>query len=502
MLFNSVDFLIFFPVAALFYFVIPQKARPAWLLAASYYFYMSWNPKYAILIAATTLVTWAAGIMIEKNPDAAQKEAGGKRADRTALLVLCLVFNLGILFFFKYFDFVFGSIQAVFNGIGLHARVPVLSLVLPVGISFYTFQALGYVIDVYRGEVKAERSLLHYALFISFFPQLVAGPIERSKNLLHQIREPHSFDPARAVDGLLLMGWGFFEKMVLADRLSVVVDEVYNHYTSYSGLQIALATVLFAFQIYCDFSGYSDIAIGAARIMGFTLMKNFKSPYYAVTVSEFWRRWHISLTTWFRDYVYIPLGGNRCARWKWCRNLLLTFSLSGLWHGASWHFVVWGLLNGLYQVIGRISEPFRAAAKKKLKISQESPVWRIWQGLLTFVMVDFAWMFFRADGFFTALRMIQHGACHIGLEVELTPYNILEACSAGTGKKEFLVAMAGLFLLMLVDHIRQRVDLKAVLRKQNILVRYSVYYVMIFVLLIFGVYGPEYDAASFIYFQF
>lgn len=505
MLFNSTGFLVFFPVVALVYFLVPQKFRPAWLLAASYYFYMSWNPRYAVLIAATTLCTWAAGWALDagrQGQSGAQEQNAARRIKRRWVLLGSLVFSLGILFFFKYFNFFAENLNALLRVAGAQARMPVLDLVLPVGISFYTFQALGYVIDVWRGETRAEKNLLYYALFISFFPQLVAGPIERSKNLLHQIRAEQVFEPQRVLDGLLLMGWGFIEKVVLADRIAILVNEVYNNYQSYTGLQIALATVLFAFQIYCDFAGYSDIAVGAARVMGFKLMKNFQSPYYATTVGDFWRRWHISLTTWFRDYVYIPLGGNRCSSWKWCRNLLVTFALSGLWHGASWNFVIWGLLNGLYQVIGRFTGPVRAAVKQGLHIPEKSWLWRVLQGVMTFLLVDFAWMFFRANGAGAAFGMIGHAIENTGLSVLLHPGSLLEACSIGMRKKEFAVMLLGLAGLMLVDYVRPRVDLKAALRKKHIVVRYCVYYAMIFTILIFGVYGPVYDPSAFIYFQF
>lgn len=502
MLFNSTSFLVFFPVVALVYFWIPQKFRPAWLLASSYYFYMSWNPHYAVLIAAVTLCTWAAGCVLDAGRLGVQGQNDARRIKKRWVLIGCLVFCLGILFFFKYFNFFAQNLNALLQFAGTKARMPVLDLVLPVGISFYTFQALGYVIDVWRGEAQAEKNLLYYALFISFFPQLVAGPIERSKNLLHQIRQPHVFEPERVLDGLLLMGWGFIEKLVLADRAAILVNEVYNNYQNYTGLQIALATVLFAFQIYCDFAGYSDIAIGAARVMGFTLMKNFKSPYYATTVSDFWRRWHISLTTWFRDYVYIPLGGNRCSSWKWCRNLLVTFSLSGLWHGASWSFVIWGVLNGLYQVVGRFTGPVRTAAKQALHIPEKTWPWRLLQGIMTFLLVDFAWLFFRANGVFAAFGMIRRAIENIGLSVLAHPGSLLEACSIGMRKREFAVLLLGLAALMLVDYVRPRVDLKAALRRKNIFVRYLVYYAMIFTILIFGVYGPVYDASTFIYFQF
>ena len=356
MLFHSGSFLIFFPIVSLVYFLVPRRAKHLWLLGASYYFYMSWNPEYALLILVSTVSTWGSALFLS-----ARRQRPGKGRGRAGRWCLagCVALNLGILFFFKYYGFAAESVRGLFALGHISLELPAFDVLLPVGISFYTFQAIGYLVDVWRGEVAAERNFLRYALFLSFFPQLVAGPIERSRNLLHQIHEPQRFDFGRAKDGLLLMGWGFFQKLVVADRIAVLVDGVYGDYTSHSGLQILLATVLFAFQIYCDFAGYSDIAIGAARVMGFALTKNFRSPYFATTVSGFWRDWHISLTTWFRDYVYIPLGGNRRGRARKYRNLLLTFGASGLWHGAGWNFVAWGLLNGLYQVAGDMTRTLR-----------------------------------------------------------------------------------------------------------------------------------------------
>ena len=500
MLFNSVHFLVFFPIVVLIYYLIPQRVKYLWLLAASYYFYMSWNPGYALLILVSTVATWGSALILA---------ACGQRSDRKTqkrkrwFLAGCILLNLGILFFFKYYVFAADSIGKLCGFLGISIQMPVFDVLLPVGISFYTFQALGYLFDVHRGEIPAERNFLRYALFISFFPQLVAGPIERSRNLMHQLYEPHKFDFRRVKDGLLLMGWGFFQKLVIADRIAVLVDTVYGDYTCYSGMQIALATLLFAFQIYCDFAGYSDIAVGAARVMGFTLTKNFKSPYFATTVSGFWRSWHISLTTWFRDYVYIPLGGNRCGKGRKYRNLLLTFAVSGLWHGAGWNFVVWGMLNGLYQVAGDLTGSLRARLQEKLHIHTDCGSYRLVQGVVTFLLVDFAWLFFRAESLETALQMLWHGIHNIGLFSFFDPDNMLGIQTIALSEKSFFLMLLGLVILMLVDYLKKRgTDFKAALARQNIWFRWLVYYMLIFGILIFGVYGPEYDASTFIYFQF
>lgn len=497
MLFNSIDFLIFFPIVALIYFLIPQRVRYLWLLAASYYFYMSWDSQYALLIATSTVITWATGLLLEN-----VKNNNNASFQKKIILIFCLLINLGILFFFKYYNFALSNIRTVFHYLGISVQVPTFDVMLPVGISFYTFQAIGYIIDVYRGEMKAEHNLLRYALFISFFPQLVAGPIERSKNLMHQIYEIHSFNPQKVRDGLLLMIWGFFEKLVLADRIAILVTAVYEDYNAYTGAQIAVATILFAFQIYCDFAGYSDIAIGAARVMGFELMKNFKSPYFATTVSAFWRNWHISLTSWFRDYVYIPLGGNRCSKWKWCRNLLITFSVSGLWHGASWSFVIWGGVNGLYQIIGKLTKPYRLMLQRCLGIQTDCASYKVFQRLITFTLVDFAWLFFRASSFRIAVELLLHSIRQPDLFSLIDPNTLMGISTINMPEKDFYVMLLGLIILLLVDYFRPKVDLKAILDRQNIVFRYIVYYALIFTVLIWGVYGPEYDASMFIYFQF
>ena len=492
--FNSLAFLIYLPIVVAVHWLLPHRWRKYWLLAASYFFYMYWNPLFILLILFSTAVDYLCSLGMERRRD--------KPGIMKALLLASVCMNLGLLFFFKYWDFFGETVNSLCAAASIPYRVPALNLILPVGISFYTFQTMSYTIDVYRGDQTAERDPVSFALFVTYFPQLVAGPIERSKNLMHQLHEPHFFDPKRVRDGLLLMGWGFFEKLVLADRIALLVTAVYDNPAAHTGVEIVLATVLFAFQIYCDFAGYSDIAIGAARVMGFTLMKNFKHPYSAVTVSDFWRRWHISLTTWFRDYIYIPLGGSRCAKWKHFRNILITFSLSGLWHGAEWSFVVWGALNGLYQVVGSLTAPFRGRLETCLGLDPDGWLRRWWKRLVTFALVDFAWLFFRANSFLTGVGMLRQAAVNPGLSALRDPLAMITVENLGMGRKDFAVLLLALVVLAAVDTLRQRVDLKAVLDRRNIVVRYAVYYVIIFTVLIFGIYGPEFDAASFIYFQF
>lgn len=333
MLFNSLAFLLFLPIVFALYWLIPQKERWILLLVASYYFYMSWNPKYVVLILGTTLVSYVAGLLLEKTD---------KQQVKKMIVVIALIVSLGELFILKYFNFAFASVCSVLTHFSIHLSPITLQLMLPVGISFYTFQTLGYVIDVYRGDIKAEHHFGYYATFVSFFPQLVAGPIERTGNLLAQIKSTKKFNQSQAIDGTKVIVWGYFKKMVIADFISGFVDQIYGDLGDYTGFALVMAIFLFTIQIYCDFSGYSNIAQGSAKLLGIDLMTNFKSPYFSTSVKEFWRRWHISLSTWFRDYVYIPLGGSHCGKMRQNINLLITFLVSGLWHGASWTFVFWG----------------------------------------------------------------------------------------------------------------------------------------------------------------
>lgn len=390
MTFNSLEFLIFFPIVVILYFLLPKKFLWVMLLAASYIFYMYWNWKLIFLILFTTLVSYLCSLGIEKTES---------RAKKRLLLITTLVVCFGVLFFFKYWGFIGDTLNGIAGVFGGKPFVPELDLILPVGISFYTFQTLSYVIDVYRGTIKAERHFGYFALFVSFFPQLVAGPIERPENLLPQLKEKHKFDAARTYSGLSKMAVGFFKKVVVADVVAEFVNSVYNDVSIATGPLTVLATVLFAVQIYCDFSGYTDIAIGCARIMGIDLMQNFKRPYSARNIRDFWRGWHISLTSWFTDYLYIPLGGSRRGQARRMLNIMIVFLVSGLWHGARWTFVIWGGIHGLYQVIGHLTKPLREKIYKALHINTESKIFAAWQRVITFVLVCFAWMFFRANSF-------------------------------------------------------------------------------------------------------
>lgn len=408
MTFNSWEFLVFYPIVAALYFLLPKKLKWPMLLIASYYFYMCYQAELVFLIFGTTLVSWIASNIIAKSDST---------ATRRTCLALTLVACLGVLFFYKYFNFLSGSVSGLVELFGGEAPRVVLDLVLPVGISFYTFQTLSYVIDVYRKEIEPERNFFFYALYVSFFPQLVAGPIERPGNLIPQLKEPKRPSVDNAVKGGKHMIVGFFKKICVADVLAIYVNAIYNNVGEATALGVVLATLLFAVQIYCDFSGYTDIAIGCARVMGIRLMKNFDHPYMSTSIKEFWQRWHISLSGWFRDYLYIPLGGSRCAKWRHLCNLFIVFLVSGLWHGAAWTYVIWGAIHGVYQIIGNLTIKPRNRVLRAIGLPESSAPVRIGRRVITFALVCFAWLFFRANSVSDAFALIGtviHGSWSIG----------------------------------------------------------------------------------------
>lgn len=380
-------------------------------------------------------------------------------------------------------------------------------IVLPVGISFYTFQALSYTFDVYRGKVKVERNFLRYALFVSFFPQLVAGPIERSTNLLSQIETINFlklWDYRRIIDGCKIMVYGYFLKMVVADRAAVYVNLVFGNYRAYNTSVLCLACIFFAVQIYCDFNSYSLIAIGSAKVLGFSLMENFDAPYFSRSVSEFWRRWHISLNTWFRDYLYIPLGGSRCSKWRQAINVMIVFLASGLWHGANWTFVIWGGLNGLYQVTGSFLRPIKEKAHLMLKTKTNSFSYKTLQTILTFVLVDIAWVFFRAESVGDAVEILGRIVSRWDPWV-FTGSNVLQnLLPSGMKLIELEIALSCILIVFVVDVLRYRTqkNLHVLLEKECIWFRWGVYLVFLLMILVYGVYGADFQSIDFIYFQF
>ena len=459
------------PVVFILYWLLPHKYRWALLLISSYYFYMSWNPNYIVLILSATFVSYLAGILLEKT-----KLPGLRKAILLSAVGICL----SLLFFFKYFNFFSDSVVQLLGLFSIRLHPVTLKVLLPVGISFYTFQTLSYVIDVYRGTVKPEHHFGIYATFVSFFPQLVAGPIERTENLLPQISSEKTFRYDQAAYGLKLMAWGFFKKLAIADVLGPLADQAYANLAGCSTLDLLAAVLCFALQIYCDFSGYSDIAIGSAKLLGIDLMTNFRSPYFAGSIREFWSRWHISLSTWFRDYVYIPLGGSRCGKWKTCRNLLITFLVSGLWHGANWTFVVWGGLHGLVQVLEKLLDK----GKQKLPALRQAGV---------FLFCCITWVFFRAECFSDAFYLLS--ALGRGL--------------AGNGCWQFRVlqidlpmllqAAVSVTLLDVFDYCSPKTDVIAWVSRRNAVVRWSIYLGLIWLILCFM---PVTGSSEFVYFQF
>ena len=498
MLFNSVEFLIFFPIVTLVYFIVPAKIKHFWLLASSYFFYMCWNAKYALLLFTSTLLTYLSGLLLErvKHADMSPRQ---RATNKKWIVAICVALNLGILFYFKYTQFAFNLLSRALSLLHIRYNAPTFDIILPVGISFFTFQALSYTIDVYRDDIYAEKNFIRYALFVSFFPQLVAGPIERSKNLLRQIAVPKKFSFDNAREGLLLMLWGYFLKIVLADRISLFVDTVYSDHATYGGYYIVFATILFAVQIYCDFSGYSTIAMGAARVLGIELMENFNAPYLATSIADFWRNWHISLTSWFKDYLYIPLGGNRKGVARGYLNKLIVFFLSGLWHGAAVTYVLWGLLNGVYQIVGQLLRPMRERCLRVLRLNPDSIGHRLLRVGITFVLVDFSWLFFRASNIHEAFHMLSSvfSARNIHVLFDGSLYN------CGLDRANFSLMVLGICVLFFADFCKHRgICIRKVVIQQDYWFRWAFIAASVLALLLFGKWGPSFDKAAFIYFQF
>ncbi len=468
--------------------MLPHRFRWFLLLVASCFFYMFFKPIYILILGFTIVIDYYAGILLENEPDQKKKKR---------YLVMSLVANIGVLAVFKYYNFLNDNITGLANMLGYKIQIPYLKILLPIGLSFHTFQAMSYTIEVYRGHQKAERHFGIYSLYVMFYPQLVAGPIERPQNMLHQFHEEKRFDYEKAVSGLRLMLWGMFKKVVIADRLAVVSDMIFTNPYDYSSTAIAIGCVFFTFQIFCDFSGYSDIAIGSARIMGFELMKNFDRPYSSRRISEFWRRWHISLSTWFKDYLYIPLGGNRVSEWRKQMNLFIVFLVSGLWHGADWKFIIWGALHGFFLVFGNVTEKARFAVRQAIGLTKMKWLDDNIQRLTTFVLVTIAWVFFRANsskdaiyivkrlpGMFGELwEMLRTKAFSFGMQVE--PYKMVICAIA-------IAVMEGVHLAQRKQSIGLMVD------RQPVYVRWGIYYFFLFAVIYLGVF----ENRQFIYFQF
>lgn len=498
MLFNSINFIIFLPIVLAVYYVIPQKLKKMWLLLASYFFYMCWNAKYAILILTSTVVTYFCGVFLEKvkHLEVSEEE---KVKRKKLVLIASLVINLGILGYFKYTNFFMSLFTDVFNALHINIATPVFDILLPVGISFYTFQAVGYTIDVYRDDIYAEKNFITYALFVSFFPQLVAGPIERSKNLIKQISVPQKFNYDYFREGLLLMIWGFFLKIVLADRMAVFVDNVFLNYKQFPGWYVVMAIILVNIQVYCDFYGYSLIATGTAKMIGVHLMENFDAPLLSRTIGELWRRWHISLTSWFVDYLYKPLGGSRKGKARKYINIMIIFLASGLWHGASLNYVVWGFINGLYQVIGAVLMPIRKKIIALLHIDVSLFGYQACQVIVTFLLFGISAVPTRTASFRDSALVIKEffTASNPWIFFDGSIYN------AGIDQKNFAVLLVGLLVLFVADIFKYRkIYISKIILKQNWWFRVFVIVAGVIIVMIFGKWGPSFDNKNFMYFQF
>ncbi len=495
MLFNSFEYLIFVPLVVGIYFYLPHRYRWLLLLIASYIFYAFWKVEYLVLIVASTLVDYFCAIKIHGSTD---------RGKKRLFLILSILANIGTLFVFKYLGFAYDTYQAIFESSG---KIDFLeNILLPMGISFYTFQSLSYTIDVYRGELPPERHFGKFALYVSFFPQLVAGPIERAKHLLPQMSQHFKFDEGNLKSGLRLILWGLLKKVVIADRLALFVNDVYGNSDRFQGATLFIATIFFAFQIYCDFSGYSDIAIGSARIMGFDLMKNFRMPYFSSSISEFWKRWHISLSTWFKDYVYIPLGGNRVVKWRWYYNLFLTFLISGFWHGANWTFIIWGAIHGIYLIVENLLSP--------IGYFNKIPVWI--KTIFVFMLVNLSWVFFRADSVSMAFNIISRFADFQVTDIKDILWMCLHVVKGDMGMLDspmiftatdmsinftlgnFLLSIVCIILLMFADYLILKKSFLAKFDGFPRPSRWAIYYLLIFICMYFGVFRSN----EFIYFQF
>ncbi|MBQ7221107.1 MAG: MBOAT family protein [Synergistaceae bacterium] len=480
MLFNSWQYALFFPIVFVLYWGLPHKFRTAILLIASYWFYMSWNVKYVVLILFTTLASYFAALLLDRTDSQRMKRL---------ILSITLIACLGVLFVFKYFNFFAGAFVDFMNMFALHLHPMTLKLLLPVGISFYTFQTLSYVIDVYRGSVKPEQNFFVYALFVSYFPQLVAGPIERTNNLLPQIKAVHEFNYEQATYGVKLMTWGFFKKLCIADVVAVYVDRVFADVYSYEGFALVLAVFFFTVQIYCDFSGYSDIARGCSKMLGIDLMENFRSPYFSASIREFWSRWHISLSTWFRDYVYIPLGGNRCGKFRHNMNLMITFMISGLWHGADWTFVLWGAVHGLAQIV------------ENMFVSRKQEVHGVMRGVrvcLTFLFVMMAWVFFRAGSLSEAIyvfsNMFNGIARHIYyLRIGFNTMRIERVAFISVSILIFILFAHDCFSALAKHNAMEKIS------RSRLTVRWLIYLALGLIVLFLS---PKGVATEFVYFQF
>lgn len=498
---TSFEYIVFTIAAALVYFVIPRKVRIYWLLAASLLFYGLWSIPGAILLVVSSLGTYVIGILCQGNSDGAADEKNDRRRKR--ILTLGILLLAAELFVYKYLNFVQSQVNVLLDAAKAGFRFSPVSLIMPVGISFYVFQSIGYMVDVYRGKVRPERNVARFLLFITFFPKIVQGPIERADGFLKQIGELETrsrFDYKRVAGGLILALWGFFLKLVIADRVAIFVDGVFRNYYLFGTVELALGAIGYAIQIYCDFAGYSLIAVGVGRIFGFELIQNFDCPYFAMSTREFWRRWHISLSTWFRDYVYIPLGGSRCSAWRKRLNIMVVMLVSGIWHGAGWNFVAWGLIHGVYQVAGDLFSAPLDRLKRRLGVRTDSASYALGRMIVTALLVTLAWVFFRAESVGVALDYLRRMACRFN------PWVLFDGSllALGLNGGELNLLVVALVMLAAVDVLGyihgKRID--ALLENQTLWFRWGVIILLFTMIWVYGQYGMGFSAANFIYQSF
>ena len=488
MLFNSFEFLVFLPIVFLLYWFVfcGRRWQNLLVVVASYVFYGWWDWRFLLLIAITSLCSYGSGLLLEHYE--------GRRRTQQAVSAANIVLNLSILGVFKYYNFFVENLDSLFGMMGFHLDWVTMNVILPVGISFYTFQALSYTIDVYQKKLRATHDITEFFAYISFFPQLVAGHIERATNLLPQFQRRRQFDYAKAVDGCRQMLWGLFKKMVIADNCAVTVNQIWASYLDETGFVLMVGAMLFTFQIYCDFSGYSDIAIGCARLFGFNLMRNFNFPYFSRSIPEFWRRWHISLTTWFRDYFYFPLGGSRCNKWKNIRNVYIVWGISGLWHGANWTFVCWGLFHGtmlaIYNLLG-VSTKFK-------NVVAYNCLWpnfkELLQMILTFCLAVIGWVIFRAETINDAIN-------YLASMFSSSLFNVTESIEALKGF-QLTSTISALIVMIVCEWIQRDKQHALQLNSNNIVFRYALTRYALYILLIILTLGLAGTKSEFIYFQF
>lgn len=487
MLFNSISFLIFFPIVFLLYYLIPVKFRNLFLLIASLFFYMSFVPEYVLILLGLITVDYFLGILMNK-------AEGGRR--RT-FLIISVVSNIGVLLLFKYFNFFSENIATLAHFIGWNYSPWILGILLPLGLSFHVFQSLSYVIEVYKKRYIPERNYITYALYVMFFPQLVAGPIERPQHLLAQLNIAHSFDSVKARQGLERMLWGFFKKLVIADQLAQIINPMYANLPSSSPMLIVLA-IMFSYQLYCDFSGYSDIAIGAAKMLGYDLTENFNRPYAARTFADFWRRWHISLSSWLKDYLYYPLalGWGKISKIRLYFSLFITFVLIGLWHGPNWTFVVFGAIHGMYLIIESLTDKIRKKLVGFLQIDKYQILHRIIQTIIVFSLVSISFIFFRSESITEAWWFVTHMFVFGGNSFNLN--NFLNELTAHTGKIVFLVTVFSIIMMEVIQFYQEKKKTFYIFDNFSKVIRYGWYYGLSSIILLFGYFGAQ----TFIYFQF